>query len=99
MILQSKNTRIDEINTLENSILTELQTFELNTTPEYLTPAPTTTEPTITTAPTTTEPTITPPILTPQLGGKSKKRWQTKKHKVKSSKLETLRKNSKSNRR
>lgn len=98
MILQSKNTRIDEINTLENSILTELQTVELNTNVESITPAPTITEPTII-EPTITEPTITPPILTPQLGGKLKKRWQTKKHKVKSSKLETVSKKSKSNRR
>uniref|UniRef100_A0A6C0D741 Uncharacterized protein n=1 Tax=viral metagenome TaxID=1070528 RepID=A0A6C0D741_9ZZZZ len=36
-ILESKNSRIDEIQDLENTILTDLQTIELNPTPEPVT--------------------------------------------------------------
>ena len=69
-MLQSKNARIDEINNLEKSILTELQTIELNTSPEpvrfeSLSPEAINLE----------------PLVTPQTGGKLKKKWQTRKHK------------------
>ena len=69
-MLQSKNTRIDEINNLENSILTELQTIEQNTTSES-----------VRLQSSSPEPINLEPLVTPQLGGKSKKRWQTRKHK------------------
>jgi len=71
IMLESKNNRINEIQSLENTLQTELQTIQLNLPPipEPVLPAPVIPEPVLPTAP-----------VSVQKGGK--KKWHTRKHKV-----------------